>query len=77
MPAIDEDPLAAVFADARGGGRALRATWHPESQMLVLSVWRDGLCIASHRLPAQDLAPFAHLITDTIADAHLDASTPA
>ncbi len=65
-PPADEPPVA-VFGDARGAGRALRATWHPETQLLVLSVWRDEVCIATHRLEAGDLPRLAHLLTDTIA----------
>ena len=75
-PAAD-DSLLAVFGDARGAGRALRATWHPETQLLVLSVWRDEVCIATHRLEAADLPQLAHLLTDTIAAAHLPAASRA
>jgi hypothetical protein len=62
-----KEPPVAVFGDARGAGRALRVTWHPETQLLVLSVWRDEVCIATHRLEAADLPQFAHLLTDTMA----------
>lgn len=67
----------AVFSDARGAGRALRVTWHPETQLLVLSVWRDEICIATHRLEASELPRFAHLLTDTMAVARMDAPAPA
>lgn len=54
----------ALFADARGAG--LRATWHAEHDVVVLSLWRDERCTGTIRLtPAQsaDLAGFlvAHL----------------
>ena len=77
MTPASAEPPAAVFGDARGAGRALRVTWHPETQLLVLSVWRDELCIATHRLEAEDLPRFAHLITDTMAVARMDAPTLA
>jgi hypothetical protein len=79
MPIRAEEPPSAVFTDARGGGRALRATWHPEAHLLVLSIWRDDVCIASHRLSADDVPELAHLLTDTMAIAYADGpvSTPA
>ena len=39
-----------VFLDARGGDRALRATWHHEAGVVVLSLWRDNVCAGSFRL---------------------------
>ena len=50
-PCTRSRPLPAageVFLDARGGGRALRVSWHPEADMVVLSLWRDSTC-AGHR----------------------------
>ena len=48
-----------MFVDARGGDRALRVSWHHESGLLVLSLWRDNVCAGSFRL-AVDEVP--HLI---------------
>jgi hypothetical protein len=39
-----------VFLDARGGDRALRATWHQEAGVVVLSLWRENVCAGSFRL---------------------------
>ena len=33
-----------VFLDPRGDDRSLRVTWHQESQLVVLSLWRDNVC---------------------------------
>ncbi len=48
-----------AFLDTRGNGRALRVTWHhepaPHGPVVLLSLWRDGLCVASFRLPADDV----------------------
>jgi hypothetical protein len=44
-----------VLVDARGGARALRVTWHPEAEMVVLSLWRDNVCAGSFRIPAADV----------------------
>lgn len=44
-----------VFMDPRGGGRALRVSWHGEAGMVVLSLWRDNVCAGSFRLSAADV----------------------
>jgi hypothetical protein len=44
-----------VFIDDRGGDRALRVTWHPEADVVVLSLWRDNVCAGSFRLPATEV----------------------
>lgn len=42
------------FVDDRGEGRRLQATYHPEHQLVVLSIWHDERCTASFRLPLAD-----------------------
>ena len=44
-----------MFIDARGGDRALRVTWHPEAEVVVLSLWRDNVCAGSFRVPAAEI----------------------
>jgi hypothetical protein len=44
-----------VFLDARGGDRALRVSWHPESGLVVLSLWRDNVCAGSFRLAVDEV----------------------
>jgi hypothetical protein len=44
-----------VFIDARGGDRSLRVSWHPDSGVAVLSIWRDSVCVASLRMRARDV----------------------
>ena len=50
LPATGE-----AFLDARGPERALRVSWHAESDVIVLSLWQGGTCTGSFRLPAQDV----------------------
>ena len=33
-----------IFLDARGADRALRVSWHYDTDMVVLSLWRDNVC---------------------------------
>ncbi len=44
-----------VFLDPRGDDRSLRATWHQESQLVVLSLWRDNVCAGTFRLAADEV----------------------
>ena len=44
----------AVFLDARGEDRALRMSWHSEADMVVLSLWRENVCVGSFRLAAAE-----------------------
>jgi hypothetical protein len=44
-----------TYLDARGGNRWMRATWHPEADCFVLSVWRGDTCIATMRVARDDV----------------------
>ena len=56
MPAARPLPAAgSIFLDARGGDRALRVTWHHESGLVVLSLWRDNVCAGSFRLGVDEV----------------------
>jgi hypothetical protein len=63
---------AAVFLDGRGGERALRLSWHTASDagadLVVLSMWRENLCVGTFRLDAADVpAVIAFLSTGLAA----------
>ena len=56
MPAALPLPrTGSIFVDSRGCGRALRLSWHHESGLVVLSLWRDTICAGSFRLAADDV----------------------
>lgn len=55
-----------VFLDQRDAG--LRVTWHPEQDLVVLSVWRDDRCVATFRMPAQDVPRLSALLTAALGD---------
>ena len=46
--------LGSVLRDVRGGGRALRVSWHPEDDLVVLSLWDGPRCTGTVRLAAAD-----------------------
>jgi hypothetical protein len=51
-----------LFVDERGNG--LRVSWHPEDDVAVVSVWRDGSCVGTVRLPGHELLRLSTMITE-------------
>lgn len=49
-----------LFVDARGS--ALRATWHEEQGMAVVSLWHGDTCVGSVRLDAGDSTRLAQFL---------------
>jgi hypothetical protein len=72
-----------VFLDARGNGRAMRLSWHPEADVVVLSLWREETCAGTFRMPHEDVGAFIDALVDNLRDApgvHLpprDSAAPA
>jgi hypothetical protein len=68
--AVDHTPpLSArrdMFLDERGA--ALRVTWHPERDLVVLSVWHDDRCVGSFRMPVQDVPRLSGLLAAALGD---------
>ena len=61
---------SAVVPDVRGEGRALRATWHHEAGVVVLSVWRDNVCVATSRLRPEEAAALVDVLAAGLADGY-------
>ncbi|MGI9155148.1 MAG: hypothetical protein ACR2FG_00695 [Marmoricola sp.] len=59
LPRRSPPQTVGAFLDARNGGRALRVTWHhqtaPHGSVVLLSLWREEVCVASFRLFAADV----------------------
>jgi hypothetical protein len=55
-----------VFVDERGVG--LRITWHPERELVVLSIWHGATCTASFRLPVAELPRLNGFLTAVFGD---------
>jgi hypothetical protein len=55
-----------VFIDQRGAG--LRVSWHPEQDVMVLSVWHEDRCAATFRMPVQDVPRLSGLLAATLGD---------
>ena len=52
------------FADARG--RSLKATWHAEANLIVLSLWESDRCVGTFRLPAADAPQLVVLLAEAV-----------
>jgi hypothetical protein len=62
-----------VLLDPRGEDRSLRVSWHPEADVVVLSLWRDNLCAGTFRLPIDDVPALIDLLRAGLAEAYVDA----
>jgi hypothetical protein len=56
-------PLHGVVSDARGEGRVLRATWHEDAGVVVLSLWQGGDCRATARLRPAEVAELVGVLS--------------
>jgi len=65
LPAAGE-----IFLDARGGDRALRVSWHHESDLVVLSLWRDNVCAGSFRLAVDEVPALIELLRSGLDPAY-------
>ena len=54
--------------DARGDGRAVRVSTHPESGLVNLSLWRDDFCVGTARLRPDEAAALVSGLTEGLAE---------
>ncbi len=59
-----------VFADARGGDRWLRVSWHHENGVVVLSLWRGPVCTGTVRVAADDVPALVGALTGGLAQGY-------
>ena len=59
-----------VFLDARGSGRTLRVSWHQEAGVVVLSLWRSGVCTATFRLPVDEVPDLVEALRGGLSQAY-------
>ena len=71
MPAARPLPIAgSVFLDSRGGDRALRVSWHHDSGLVVLSLWRDNVCAGSFRLSVDEVPDLIAMLRNGLDQAY-------
>lgn len=59
-----------VFLDVRGAGRTLRVSWHEEAGVVVLSLWRSGVCTGTFRLPVDEVPDLVEVLRGGLANAY-------
>jgi hypothetical protein len=70
LPATGE-----VFLDARGGDRALRVSWHYDTDVVVLSLWRQNVCTGSFRLTVAEVPELIDTLRSGLDTANVVAAT--
>ncbi len=59
-----------VFLDARGDGRSMRVSWHPEADVVVLSLWRGETCAGSFRLTVDEVPELIDVLRGGLRSAY-------
>jgi hypothetical protein len=54
--------------DTRGPSRALRVTAHADAGFLVLSTWRDGVCVGTVRVTPSEAAELMSSLAHGLAE---------
>jgi hypothetical protein len=65
LPATGE-----IFLDSRGDERALRVSWHYDTDLVVLSLWRDNVCTGSFRLGVEEVPQLIELLRSGLDTAY-------
>jgi len=62
-------PRSLTIPDARGQAASLRVTRHPEQRKVVISHWRDDVCVASTPIEMGELPALIGVLADALGDA--------
>jgi hypothetical protein len=68
MSVVPIPPRTRWVPDPRGGGRGVRISAHPESGVVVLSVWRADECVATARLRPNETSDLVSALTASLAE---------
>jgi hypothetical protein len=72
---VGGQPNRISIPDARGQGASLRVTRHPPERKIVLSHWRDGVCVASTPIELGEVSALISILADALGDAVADIDT--
>jgi hypothetical protein len=64
---------ASIFLDARGPDRALRVSWHTDADLVVLSMWRENVCVGSFRLAIDEVPDLIGFLSTGLGSAYAGA----
>ena len=59
----------AWFTDDRTGVRRMGVSSHPESDLVILSLWQGDTCTATFRLPLRDAPRLIAALAESLDDA--------
>ncbi len=62
------DQSRMLIADQRGNGSYLRASWHADRRVVVISHWRGDVCTATTAVGVADLPRLISLLVSALAD---------
>jgi hypothetical protein len=63
--------------DPRDDRRRLRVSWHPERRELIVSHWRDNVCVATTPVGVREIAGLIGLLARALQDAAMSPPVPA
>ena len=63
-----------IYLDARSSRRAMRVSWHHESGLVVLSLWRDNVCAGTFRLSVEEVPDLIEMLRSGLDAAYGAAS---
>jgi hypothetical protein len=66
-----------VVEDVRRDDTFMRVTWHPESNVFVVSHWRGEVCVAATRIPPEAAPDLVNLLVKGLAESVAATSTAA
>lgn len=74
MAALEASGGRRVFIeDVRGNDAFLRATWHPETRVVVISHWSGELCTAATPIPIDEASTLIGLLVNALQEAVVPA----
>jgi hypothetical protein len=62
------EPHRAVVADAAGGERSARLTWHPEVGRFTLTHWVGLTCVAQVEVSPEDASELLAVLAEGVAE---------
>jgi hypothetical protein len=65
---VAEIPRRVFLPDVRGNDQYLRATWHPDTAVVVVSHWVGEVCVASTPLSVADASKLIGLLVTALQD---------
>ena len=64
------------FSDARDDGRRMELSWHPDEELVIVSLWHGSVCRATFRLPIEQAPALIQTLAGATGDAVQTRSSP-